>query len=151
MAALSGPVFAQTKTVALTKAAATVNPVLVIQKFTVDDLNAALADAQAQVPPDAAAVACYTALIPLVQSNIVNPLPTGLGGFQLLQKTRDAKAALANIQSPNGPLAQLNMACAPLVLSVQNTLIQLGIVGGAVIATGGIGLTLPIALPFPLP
>jgi len=153
---LASPALAQTtkapvKPGAISKSAATANPVLVIQKFTVDDLTAALADANAQTPPDAAAAQCYTALIPVVQSNIANPFPTGLGGFQLLQKARDAKAVVANLQSPTGPLAALNMACAPLVLDVQNTLIQLGILGGAVAVAGpAAGLTLPIALPIPL-
>lgn len=139
------PASAQTK--AISKTAATANPILVLQSFTVADIQAALADAQAQTPPDAAAVNCYSALIPLVQSSIANPLPASAGGFQLLQKARDAKAALANIQSPNGPLAQLNMACAPLVLDIQNTLVQLGIVGGAVAVAGPAGgLVLPTSL-----
>lgn len=132
----------------ISKEAATQNPVAVLQAFTVSDLQAALADAQAQTPPDTISIQCYQALIPLVQSNIANPLPTSAGGFQLLQKARDAKSALANIQSPTGPLAQLNIACAPLVLDVQNTLIQLGIVGGAVAVAGPAGgLTLPTFLP----
>ena len=139
------PAAAQTKSIS--KTAATANPILVLQSFTVTDLQAALQDAQSQTPPDTAAISCYSALIPLVQSSIANPLPASAGGFQLLQKARDAKAALANIQSPNGPLAQLNMACAPLVLDIQNTLVQLGIVGGAVAVAGPAGgLVLPTSL-----
>jgi hypothetical protein len=91
---------------------------------------------------------CYTALIPIVQTGVANPLPAGLGGFQLLQKGRDLKSAIANLQSPTGPLASLNQACAPLVLDVEHTLVQLGIVGGAIAVAGpAAGLTLPIALP----
>jgi hypothetical protein len=79
-----------------------------------------------------------------VQSGVANPLPAGLGGFQLLQKARDLKTMLANLQSPNGPMAQLNLACAPLVLDVQNTMVLLGVVGGGVALTGGAGgLALP--------
>jgi hypothetical protein len=126
-----------------------------LQTFTVADLQTALADAQAQTPPDTTSALCYTALIPIVEAGVNNPLPAGLGVFQALQKARDAKALLANIQSPNGPLAALNIACAPLVLDAQNTLIQLGIVGGTVAATGGLALpalpALPFALPFTLP
>lgn len=133
----------------LTKTQALANPLGVLQTFSVSDLQAARADAQAQTPPDVAAANCYTALIPIVQAGVANPLPKGIGVFQALQKARDAKAALAAIQSPNGPLAALNIACAPLVLDVQNTLIQLGIVGGTVAATAGV--TLPLALPLPLP
>lgn len=118
------------------------NPLGVIQSFTEADLTAALADATTN--NDIAAVNCYTALLPIVKSGVANPLPTGLGGFQLLQKARDLQTMLANLQSPNGPLAQLNLACAPLVLDVQNTMVLLGVVGGGVALTGGAGgLALP--------
>jgi hypothetical protein len=108
------------------------NPLIVVRQFTIADLQAALADAQAQTPPDIVAVNCYTALIPFVQSQTQNPLPAGAGVFQALQKARDAKAYLANIQSPTGPLASLNIACAPLVLDVQNTLVTLGVSVGVI-------------------
>jgi hypothetical protein len=157
-----GPAHAQKRAAAagpkpgvLTQAQAKSDPLAVLQTFATADLQAALADAQAQTPPDQIAINCYVALIPLAQSGVSNPLPKGLGAFQLLQKARDAKALLANIQSPTGPLSQINAACAPLVLDAQNTLVQLGIVGGTIAATGGVGLTLPAflpgLLPFPLP
>lgn len=142
-------------TTALTQTQAKSNPLSVLKTFTVNDLQAALDDANAQSPPDIAAANCYSALIPVIQSGIANPLPKGLGAFQALQKARDAKALLANIQSPNGPLAQLNIACAPLVMDAQAVLIQLGVVGGTVAATGGLGIALPAflpgLLPFPIP
>jgi hypothetical protein len=118
------------------------NPLIVLQRFTVADLQAALADAQAQTPPDTVAANCYTALIPFVQSQVENPLPSGAGAFQALQKARDAKAYLANIQSPTGPLAGLNTACAPLVLDVQNTLVTLGISIGVIANPVGAAATL---------
>ena len=135
-------------TAKLTTAQAIANQVALLQSFTVDDLQAALADAQAQTPPDTIAANCYSALIPVVQSNLANPLPAGLGGFQALQKTRDLQNMVANIQSPNGPLAPLVTACAPLILSVQNVLVGLGLKAGLVsgVAASG-GLALPIALP----
>ena len=126
-------------------AQAQANPLLVVQQFTGDDLNAAIADAKAQNPPDTIAVNCYQALLPIVQGGVANPLPASPGVFQALQKARDAQALLANMQSPTGPLAGVNAACAPLVLAAQNTLVQLGIMTGAVAAK--IGLTLPLALP----
>ena len=113
------------------------NPLVVVRQFTIADLQAALADAQAQTPPDTVAVNCYTALIPFVQSQAQNPLPAGAGVFQALQKARDAKAYLANIQSPTGPLASLNIACAPLVLDVQNTLVTLGVSVGVIANPAG--------------
>jgi hypothetical protein len=133
----------------ITVTQAQANPIAVLQSFTVADLQAALADAQAQTPPDTVSASCYTALIPLVQSGVGNPLPTGLGAFQLLQKARDAQALIANLQSPTGPLAALNTACAPLILSTESTLAALGVISGAVAATGG--LSLPIALPALVP
>jgi hypothetical protein len=108
------------------------NPVLVIQQFTLTDLQAALADAQAQNPPDTVAATCYQALITLVGSPATNPLPAGPGAFQLFQKARDLKNLVAAMQSPNGPLTGLNVACAPLIMDSQTTLIKLGVIGGAV-------------------
>lgn len=121
------------------------NPLVVLQ-HTVADPQAALADAQAQNPPDTTAANCYKALIPFVQSQAQNPLPSGAGVFQALQKARDAKAYLANIQSPTGPLAGLNQACAPLVLDVQNTLITLGVSVG-VLANPAAGAATLAGLP----
>jgi len=108
------------------------NPLALLRQFTVSDLEAALADANAQTPPDATAAACYKALLAVVQSNVANPLPAGPGIFQALQKARDAKALIANLQSPTGPLADLNASCAPLVLDAQNTLLALGVSVGLV-------------------
>lgn len=149
--ALVSPALAQPKTKAaapasgkLTITQAQQNPLAVIQQFTAADLNNALTDANAQNPPDTVAAACYTALLTVVNSPINNPLPSSPGAFLLFQKGRDLQALLANLQSPTGPLASVNTACAPLILSAQNTLIQLGIINGgiaAVAATGGAALT----------
>jgi hypothetical protein len=135
------------------------NPLLMIQQFSVEDLQAALADAQAQNPPDTTGINCYTALIPIVQSNVANPLPAGPGMFQLAQKVRDFKALAANLQSPTGPLAGLNQACAAWVLDGVNTFLQLGAQVGLVAGTGGLGgiatggllPMLPFQLPFQIP
>lgn len=134
----------------LTTTTAQKNPLLVLQTFTITDLQNALADAQAQTPPDTVAATCYQALIPLVQNanGAKGLIPKSLGAVQVLQKARDAKQFLATLNSPTGPLAGLNVACAPLVLDVQTTLIQLGIISGAVVGTAATGgLTLPF---FPL-
>lgn len=122
------------------------NPALVLQQFTLADLQAALADAQGQTPPDTIAANCYQALITVVMSPAVNPLPAGPGAFQLFQKARDLKNIVAALQSNQGPLTQLNVACAPLVLDAQTTLIRLGIIGGGIAASGGL---LPLPLPIP--
>lgn len=142
---LPHPAAAQPKAAKPTTAQAQANPILVLQQFTAGDLQAAIADAQAQTPPDTVAIACYQALLPLVQGGVANPLPASPGLFQAVQKTRDAQALLANLQSPTGPLAAVNTACAPLVVQAQTTLVQLGILAGAVAAK--VGLSLPLALP----
>lgn len=113
------------------------NPLLVLQQFTVADLQAALADAQSQTPADTIAANCYSALIPFVQSQQQSPLPTGVGAFQALQKARDAANYIANINSNNGPLSGLSVACSPLVLSVQNTVLMLGVTLGIVANPAG--------------
>ena len=130
----------------ISQAQAQKNPILVLQKFAVADLQAALADAQSQTPPDDISAPCYQALITLLANPIASPLPSGPGAFQLIQKGRDLKNALASLQSNNGPLTPLAKGCAPLILDGQNTLIQLGIMTGAVIGAGSIGLPLPIPL-----
>lgn len=109
------------------------NPVTALQQFTVADLQAALADAQAQTPPDTTAANCYTALIPIVQTNVKNPLPSGMGGFQAFQKARDLITNASQIQSSFTGGA-LNTACAPLVLSAQNTILMLATQVGVKIA-----------------
>jgi hypothetical protein len=85
--AQSGRTVPQPKSAAsrqLTPAAVQNNPLALIQNFAVEDLQAALADAKAQTPPDTAAANCYTALLAVVQSNVANPLPAGPGIFQAL-------------------------------------------------------------------
>ena len=131
-------------TAKITTAQAQQNPLLVLQQFSAADLQNALNDANAQTPPDTVSAACWSALLTLVNNPINNPLPTKPGAFLLFQKARDLQGLLANLQSPSGPLAPVNTACAPLILSAQNTLIQLGIIGGGVTAVGASGgLALP--------
>lgn len=124
----------------LTAASVQQNPFALLQQFSAADLTAALADANAQIPPDTTSAQCYTSLLALVNSPLNSPLPAGPGAFQLLQKARDMKQFLASIQAPNGPLSQLNLACAPLILDVNSTLIGLGVQTGIVAATGGVAL-----------
>ena len=124
----------------LTPSAVQQNPFAMLQQFSAADLTAALADANAQTPPDQTSAQCYTALLALVNSPVNSPLPAGPGAFQLLQKARDMKQFLATLQSPNGPLSQLNLACAPLVMDVNSTLLALGVSTGIVAATGGTAL-----------
>ena len=116
------------------------DPLASLKSFTVADLQSALSDAQAQTPPDQTAANCYQALIPLVQSQSTNPLPSTAGAFSAFQKARDV-GSLVQAGIPAG----LNIACAPLVLDTQQTLAKLGIIAaGGAVAAGGI---IPIVMP----
>lgn len=143
------------------------NPLVLLQQFTTNDLNNAIALAQAQTPPDTAAVACWQALLPVVAAaqNITSPSagsgnPLQVGIATTIQDSRDAQALIASLQNPTtGPLAAVNNACAPVVVELQTTLAMLGIAGG-VVAAGGPAATatataalqaLLAALPIKLP
>jgi hypothetical protein len=122
------------------------NPLVLIQQFTLADLQNALALAQAQTPPDTSAEACWNALIPVVQSlqapgapNSTSPTPLKPGIATLIQDSRDAQSLIANLQSPTGPLAAVNNACAPVVVQLQTTLTLLGVGGGVIAAAGPAG------------
>ena len=66
------------------------SPVLAtLGKYTAADVDAALADAQTQTPPDGVAIACWTtvkAALPILN------LPAGSAGATAIQKARDASA-----------------------------------------------------------
>lgn len=134
----ASPAIAQTKPHAapakLTSTQAQKNPLLLLGQFSLDDLQAALADAQAQNPPDVIAANCYSALIAALQSPLANPIPTKPGLFLLFQKSRDLKNMVAAMQSNSGPLTAINIGCAPLIMDSQATLIRLGILSGALVA-----------------
>lgn len=94
-----------------------------LQKFTVADLQAADADAKAH--HDTIAATCYEALIPVVQAQpslIPSALPKGL--FTAFQEGRDGVSA---IQAVPSALKGLNVACGPLVLDAQQTILALGL------------------------
>lgn len=142
----------------LTVAQVNQDPLTLLRQFSVNDLNNAIALAQAN--NDQTSLPCWQKLLSIVQTlNGASPTgssssPTGNalqpGIATALQDARDAQQLIANLQSSNGPLAQLNMACAPLVVSTQNTLIQLGLLTGAIVGaapTGGLSLLPGIALP----
>ena len=118
---------------ALTTTQVQQNPLLLLQAFSVDDLQDAIKLANAQNPPDTTAANCYTTILNVVQ-NVANPsAPSGVvGAFTGLQIARDAKATALNLLSPTGPLIGISNACAPLILDAQNTLIGLGVVAGVV-------------------
>jgi len=94
-----------------------------LQKFTVADLQAADADAKAH--HDTLAATCYEALVPVIQAQpnlIPSTAPKGL--FTAFQEGRDGVNA---IQAVPTALKGLNVACGPLVLDAQQTVLALGL------------------------
>ena len=71
------------------------DPISSLQQFTVADLTAALADANARTPPDTRHGKCWAALIPVAQA-WQSPVhaPTAPGLAELAQTFFDAQAAL---------------------------------------------------------
>jgi hypothetical protein len=111
----------------VTKAQATNDPIGVLQGIIASavlaDVQAALADANAQTPPDTIGSACWGAIATFVNSNpSLNPLPNGLGAAQLIQKARDLAAITAQLNSPTGPLAPLKIGCGPLIIDTPTEL-----------------------------
>lgn len=97
------------------------DPVTDITTLTLADLNAAAADATAH--NDVVAAQCYTGLIPVVQA-VQGVLPqsgaTPIGVVTAFQTARDVKAALAATSGTLARLrAQINLACAPLLIDTQ--------------------------------
>ena len=103
--------------------------------FTVADLQAASADAKAQVPPDQEAYQCYDYLITVVPTVKPGGQPATVGAFLIFQKARDLEHGIRGGVSSAG--TKLNLACAPLVNSVNFTIARLGVIGAGVAATGG--------------
>lgn len=102
-----------------------------VKQFTIDDLTAAAADAEAQTPPDPAGE-CWRVLIPMVQAQ-QSLLPKGLGLAQAIQKARDIQR-----QTQAGVPDQIKAKCAIILWDAEGALLKLGI-----------RLTpLPVKLPF---
>lgn len=117
-----------------------------LASFTLGDLQAASADAHAQVPPDQTAFQCYDWLIgqmPVIQAA---GQPQTVGAILAFQKARDL---LNGVSSVNGTLKNLNLACAPLANDVQVTLAKLGLLAAGAGVTGGAAGALLAPLPLP--
>jgi hypothetical protein len=139
--------------------APTSDPLTRLHDFTVADLQAASADAKAQVPPDITASRCWDFLavnLPTIPMPGMNGQTT-FGAVMLFQKTRDI---LNGGRSNSGFLKSMNDACAALVIDAQTTFNKLLLVSAGTAATGGalapfagglgaIGAALPIPLTLP--
>ena len=119
-----------TASVSVAPNASTTNALAQIASFTVTDLQNADADAVAH--NDVIAHACYPALIQFVQSSpLATPGTTVSGAFSAFQAARDVQQSVQGFQVPN----YLKLGCAPLVMDVQQFLINLAALGAGA-ATG---------------
>lgn len=123
------------------------NPLGDLGNFTIADLQAALADANAQTPPDVTSAQCYQYLIgalPTFQQ--AGAQPATVGAFVIFQKARDLAHGVGNVVG--GQMTALNLACAPLVTDVKFTIAKLAAIGVGSAATAGAILPVPL-VPMP--
>jgi len=96
--------------------------------ITVDDLKAALADANAQVPPDTRHAQCWAALIPFVENyQAVSILPTRPGLALLAQKTFDLQQAAGKPLIPDAVVTACALTVSDLKLDVAKLAGLLGV------------------------
>lgn len=91
-----------------------------VKQFTINDLTAAAADADNQVPPDPAGD-CWRALIPVIQTQ-QSLLPAGLGLAQAIQKARDLQR-----RAQRGVSDDIKAKCAIVLWDAEAALIKLGV------------------------
>lgn len=107
-------------------------PLSALQKFTVTDLNAAIADATAR--NDTRHLPCWQALLPWVNGLSVGVhLPTAPGFAELAQSVFDGEASLGKPLVPDAVVT----ACALTISDLNMTFAQLALAAGAA------GVTLP--------
>jgi hypothetical protein len=117
-------------------------PLAALQTFTIDDLKVALADANAQKPPDTRHAQCWQALIdfiPTIPIPQVGPPPKKLGGALALQKWFDTQAGSKSLLPDS-----VVQACALTMADLRVDAAKLAVMVGA-------GVANPIKLPIPLP
>ena len=119
------------------------DPLTQLANFTLADLQAASADAKAQVPPDVTASQCYDYLIALIPTIKIPGGGNKVGAILLFQQARDLNAGLSGQKAA---LKNLNLACAPLVIDTQTTVNKLLLIGGGaagIPGLSGLGNLLP--------
>jgi hypothetical protein len=125
-------------------APAPTDPLAKLAAFTLADLQAADVDAIAQTPPDTTSDQCYKFLIQILPTIKVPGSGQTVGAIMAFQKLRDLQNG---VTASNGTLKSLNLACAPLVISTQTTINQLGLIAGGTAITASTGLPLLAPLP----
>ena len=121
--------------------AAPTDPLAAVAQFTVADLQAA--DAIAQANNDALGHACYPALVQLIQSlPQASPSTTVAGAFSVFETARVTRIKVESAAGASLP-DYLKLGCAPLLMDEQTFLLRLAAIG----AGSAIGLPVVQALP----
>lgn len=121
------PTFAQTR-MPQSRPQQASDPLSGFRKFAVTDIQAALDDATEN--NDTAAIACWSAMLPIVSKANNTLLPSVPGFFSGIQKARDVVRSVAQVKAGIGPLADLKDKCASIVIDTNTFLLKLGIIGG---------------------
>lgn len=109
-------------------AAPVIDPLSGFRRFAVTDIQGALDDATAH--DDTAAIACWSALLPIVSQANASILPKTAGAFSAIQKARDVVRGVNAVRAGVGPLAELKDKCAAIIMDTQAFLVKLGVLGG---------------------
>lgn len=140
-----------------------VDPLTFLRQFSYTDVNNALEKANAASPPNKTSAQCWAYLLtllpaPAVPATATTPaipatpgalptpaslLPAVPGIASAIEAALDDEQILLTWLSPNGGLAQLNMACAPLVNMLNAKLL----VGGTLTAAGAAAVANPATAP----
>ena len=118
-----------------------IHPLAALQTLTIEDLQAALDDANAQQPPDTRHAQCWKALIDFLQNfKPVNAaLPKNPGAAQALQKWFNTQAGTKSLLPDS-----LVQACALTMADLRVDAAKLAVMLGA-------GVASPIHLPIQVP
>jgi len=107
---------------------AAADPIQHIQQITVADLQNALADANAQTPPDTRHAACWSALISFLQNyQAPSLLPNKLGLALLIQKGFDLQQAAGKPLIPDAVITACALTVADLKLDMAKLAGLLGV------------------------
>jgi hypothetical protein len=118
-----------------------VHPLAALQTFTIEDLQAALADAKALKPPDDRHAQCWQALIDFLQNvKLVNAvLPKSPGAAQALQKWFNTQGGTKSLL-PDSVVQACALTMSDLRVDAAKLAVMLGV-----------GVASPIHLPIPIP
>jgi hypothetical protein len=122
-------------------------PLMQLASFTAADLKQASDNAKAS--GDLTGQMCWDTLAKYVGTGTLANVPQIKGGASAFQAVRDVRRGIDSART-NPVLEDINRGCAPLITEARITLIKLGLLAGAGVATGGALPALGGMLPIPL-